>query len=170
MGPRVEGESETEKWWFFGFFENFAFSNSCNFLTTGPFPKFWISRINNLSWNARKWHRQPELLGPTHPSGTKRPGVFWKSRQVKNWLVETIDFPNKFIFAPKGLLCRRVQKSMFVCPSVMSRNRPIVGIGPVLWPPAKAGWSQGSQSWSLPVLVGKCTCFDRFWIIRGDVR
>ena len=49
VGPRVDGESAWEKRWFFGFFETLASSNSCNFLTSGPFPQFWISRINHLS-------------------------------------------------------------------------------------------------------------------------
>ena len=62
---------------------------------------------------------------------------------------------------------------MFVCPFVswvMSRNRPIAGIGPALWPPAKEHRSLGSQNWSLSVLAGNYVSFDGLWIIRGDVR
>ena len=71
-------------WDFLRFSEIRPTSNGCNFLTTEPIPKFLVSRISSLSWNVQKWHLSPELLDPTHPSGSKREADFRKIRKLES--------------------------------------------------------------------------------------
>ena len=57
-------------------------SKSCNFLTTGPIPKFLVPRVSSSSWNVWKWYLQPDILSSTHPLGSKREADFGKIHQI----------------------------------------------------------------------------------------